>query len=196
MKKMLCFAKIGYTTHGFLSVKGTSTEIKDCDFKGIDNDEVLFTEETGYLDCILNSIVESDEIFIVEVDPYHHVATEVITKRKFPLVIEGNRYRFTYGDISCEKETQLISKAYPVSSFFVIHLLEDCNEFSYPIADVFDLDDYIRDNNAFHIHSVLDEYEMCGNSYYGIISDFLHMDRHHFLLDYNTDIKVRKRNAN
>jgi len=196
MEKMLCFAKVGYTSHGILSVKGSSTEIKDCVCQGIDHDEVLFREETGYLDSILNSIIESDEEFIVEVDPYLHIATEVITGRKFPLVIEGNRYRFRYGDISCEKETQLTSKSYPVSSFFVIHLVELDNQFFYPIADPFDLKDYILNNNARYLHHVLDEYELCGDSFYHVISDYLHMNRREFAKDYDADVRVRKRNAN
>lgn len=198
MEKIICFAKIAYSTNGIIPIRGESVELKECELKEIENDEITFEEKTGQLDNVLDSIVESDEIFIVEINPLKRTATEIITKRTLPLVMEGKRYEFDYNTISCQKQTKIVSNLYPISSFFLVHMLENNHNrnFSYPAADEYDLNDYLKENKRNEIDYKIDEYKACGKMYYEAIKDYLNLNDTEITLIYNDKIKVRRKEAN
>lgn len=198
MGKIICFAKIAYSTNGIIPIRGESVELKECELKGIENDEITFKEETGELDKVLESIVESNEIFIVEINPLKRTATEIITKRTLPLVIEGKRHEFNYENITCQKQTKIVSNLYPISSFFLVHMLENNHNrnFSYPEADEYDLNDYLKENKKNEINYKIDEYKACGKMYYESVKDYLNINDTEIALTYNDKIKIRRKEAN
>lgn len=200
MEKLRCFAKVAYTSQGFLPIKGNAIEFKNCDLLGInDEDEVSFKDDQyGSFDKIFDDLVISDDIFIIEVNPLKKTAKEILTGIEIPVVFSASRYEFNSNPFRCTKQSRIVSNEFPVHTFFLVDMLENeyNDNFSYPEVDDFDIYDYATCNDKEKIRDVIHDFMVCGSFIHDSLVDKVYKSDLNILLNYNSCKKLRRERAN